>query len=42
MVVHLSEMLPEYYRLRGWDANGIPTPEKLRELGLEEDWKKKP
>jgi len=34
MVVHLSEMLEEYYRFRGWDADGNPTPEKLRELGL--------
>ncbi|MFA6223402.1 MAG: aldehyde ferredoxin oxidoreductase family protein [Desulfomonilaceae bacterium] len=34
MVCHLEEMLNEYYRLRGWDTNGIPTEEKLRELGL--------
>ena len=34
MVVHLSEMLPEYYKLRGWDTNGVPTQEKLKELGL--------
>ncbi len=34
MVVHLEEMLEEYYRFRGWDAKGRPTPEKLRELGL--------
>lgn len=34
MVVHLSEMLPEYYKLRGWDTNGVPTAEKLQELGL--------
>ncbi|MEX1353081.1 MAG: aldehyde ferredoxin oxidoreductase C-terminal domain-containing protein [Desulfobacterales bacterium] len=27
-------MLPGYYRCRGWDENGRPTPEKLRELGL--------
>jgi len=27
-------MLPEYYRLRGWDENGVPTAEKLQELGL--------
>lgn len=26
--------LSEYYRLRGWDEEGIPTPEKLAELGL--------
>jgi len=29
-------MLDEYYQLRGWDNNGIPTPEKLNALGLEE------
>jgi len=33
-VVRLGEMLPEYYRVRGWDENGVPTPEKLAELGL--------
>jgi len=27
-------MLDEYYRIMGWDQNGIPTPERLRELGL--------
>lgn len=32
--VELDRMLPEYYRLRGWDENGVPTPEKLAELGL--------
>ncbi len=34
-VVHLDKMLPEYYELRGWDKEGVPTQEKLRELGLE-------
>ena len=29
-----GEMLPEYYELRGWDKNGVPTPEKLAELAL--------
>jgi len=29
-------MLDEYYRLRGWDANGVPTREKLAALGLAE------
>ena len=33
-VVRLSEMLPEYYRLRGWDENGVPIPEKLGDLRL--------
>jgi aldehyde:ferredoxin oxidoreductase len=35
-VVHLEPLLDAYYRFRGWDRNGKPTPEKLRELGL--DW----
>lgn len=34
-VCRLDEMLPEYYQLRGWDNNGVPTAEKLAELGLE-------
>jgi len=34
-VSRLSEMLPEYYQLRGWDDNGVPTEEKLAELGLD-------
>ena len=25
-----------YYVLMGWDANGVPLPEKVRELGLDE------
>jgi aldehyde:ferredoxin oxidoreductase len=33
-VVRLSEMLPEYYQLRGWDENGVPTKEKLKGLNL--------
>ncbi|MFX0194639.1 MAG: aldehyde ferredoxin oxidoreductase family protein [Candidatus Hodarchaeota archaeon] len=33
-VVKLSEMLPEYYRLRGWDGEGNLTEFKLRELGV--------
>jgi aldehyde:ferredoxin oxidoreductase len=31
----LNIMLNEYYRLRGWDEFGIPTPETLGRLGLE-------
>lgn len=31
-----NTMLDEYYRLRGWDLNGIPTKEKLIELDLSE------
>jgi len=30
----LEQMLPLYYELRGWDAEGRPTPERLEELGL--------
>ncbi len=30
----LDKMLEEYYHLRGWDEKGIPTEEKLKELGL--------
>ncbi|AKL96409.1 tungsten-containing aldehyde ferredoxin oxidoreductase Aor [Clostridium aceticum] len=30
----LDELLPEYYKVRGWDVNGVPTVEKLKELGL--------
>ena len=34
-VVRLDIMLPEYYASRGWDQKGIPTPDKLKELGLQ-------
>jgi aldehyde:ferredoxin oxidoreductase len=34
-VVELAKMLPEYYELRGWDKDGVPTKERLKELGLE-------
>ena len=34
-VVELDQMLPEFYRLRGWDENGRPTPDKLRSLALD-------
>jgi aldehyde:ferredoxin oxidoreductase len=33
-VVDLQPMLDEYYQLRGWDTQGRPTAEKMRELGL--------
>ncbi len=33
-VHHLDQLLPEYYDLRGWDSEGIPTAEKLKDLGL--------
>jgi aldehyde:ferredoxin oxidoreductase len=34
MVAELDKMLPEYYKVRGWDEKGWPTKEKLDELGL--------
>jgi aldehyde:ferredoxin oxidoreductase len=34
-VVELDRMLPEFYRLRGWDEEGVPTAEKRAALGLE-------
>ena len=30
----LHELLPEYYELRGWTKEGIPSEEKLQSLGL--------
>ncbi|NOZ59307.1 MAG: aldehyde ferredoxin oxidoreductase family protein [Euryarchaeota archaeon] len=29
------EILEEYYRLRGWSSAGVPTREKLRQLGID-------
>jgi len=43
-VFEQEELKKEYYKVRGWDERGIPTPEKLRELGLDyvvEDLKKR-
>lgn len=34
-VVELDEMLPEYYELRGWEADGRPSGRRLEELGME-------
>jgi aldehyde:ferredoxin oxidoreductase len=31
---HVPEMLPEYYKLRGWDENGVPTKKRLQDLQL--------
>jgi aldehyde:ferredoxin oxidoreductase len=33
-VVDLEPMLDEYYRIMGWDANGVPTPARLKELEI--------
>jgi aldehyde:ferredoxin oxidoreductase len=30
----LELQLREYYEIRGWDENGVPTKQKLEELGL--------
>lgn len=30
----LDEMLDEYYALRGWDKSGMPTADKIKELGI--------
>ncbi|MEM2908492.1 MAG: aldehyde ferredoxin oxidoreductase family protein [Candidatus Hadarchaeales archaeon] len=30
----VASMLPSYYAFRGWTPEGVPTQEKLRELGL--------
>jgi aldehyde:ferredoxin oxidoreductase len=36
-VVPLDKLLTEYYEMRGWDKNGIPTKEKLEKLKLEKE-----
>ncbi len=33
-VFKLDEVLQAYYKLRGWDERGVPTPEKVAELGI--------
>ncbi len=30
----LQAMLSQYYALRGWTAHGVPTRERLEQLGL--------
>jgi aldehyde:ferredoxin oxidoreductase len=34
VTVNLAAMLPVYYKERGWGSDGVPTNEKLMELGL--------
>jgi aldehyde:ferredoxin oxidoreductase len=34
LVNGIDKMRPEYYKVRGWDANGVPTKETLARLGL--------
>ncbi len=33
--VELKKMLKDYYKIRGWDQNGVPTAQRLKKLGLE-------
>lgn len=35
-VTKLDELLPQYYSVRGWGADGIPTADKLAVLGIED------
>jgi aldehyde:ferredoxin oxidoreductase len=32
----MGRLLSDYYAYRGWSEDGIPTPGKLEELGLDE------
>ncbi|MDY6895681.1 MAG: aldehyde ferredoxin oxidoreductase C-terminal domain-containing protein, partial [Thermotogota bacterium] len=34
-VEDLGKMLDEYYQLRGWDKDSVPTDEKLKELEVQ-------
>ncbi|MDH5687596.1 MAG: aldehyde ferredoxin oxidoreductase family protein [Candidatus Bathyarchaeota archaeon] len=34
LLADVESLLPSYYNLRGWDENGIPTIDKLNELGI--------
>lgn len=33
--IPLDKMLDDYYKLRGYDSNGIPKPEKLKAIGID-------
>jgi len=33
-VHRLGELLPEYYKERGWSEKGVPTKNKLTDLAL--------
>lgn len=33
-VFEQDQILPEYYRIRGWDESGVPGPDKLKELKI--------
>ena len=32
-----QHLIDEYYELHGWDKNGVPTPETLEKLGLDDE-----
>jgi len=34
LVNELGKMLPEYYKVRGWNEDGVPKRETLERLGL--------
>jgi aldehyde:ferredoxin oxidoreductase len=34
MVCRLEEMLQPYYALRGWSPDGVPSADKIADLGL--------
>ena len=34
-IVPLDSMLKDYYFVRGWDQDGVPTPELINKLGIE-------
>jgi len=34
---HLGKMLHDYYNFRNWNERGIPSREKLKELGLDKE-----
>lgn len=36
LVSQVEEMMPEYYQLRGWSEDGIPTDETRKRLGLKD------
>ena len=36
MTVDVRRMVTDFYDAMGWDENGVPTPDKLKELGLEQ------
>ncbi len=33
-VAELGKMLPEYYEVRGWSQDGVPTEATMQRLGL--------